>query len=354
MTRIEQHGLVLIERVPRALFLGQARHTLKMVTVVNNLAFMDGQVEILVIGGSFAGLAAAKALARSNRSVAVIDSGSPRNEPSPRASNVLGREGEAPVDIVATARQEALNYGVELLEGRAVQVQQRALSDYADGIGFVVQYEQNSREIAECVARRVILATGLSDEVPDLPGLSEGWGEDVLHCPYCHGYEYRGRRVAILATNSFIAHFAALFARLSEVTVVEHAGEIDEESRRLIEAAGARIVSGPAISVKRSAGVSVELAGGVEVEADAVAVMPYFRANADLYTAMGGELEELPNGVQVPTDEVGQTSIPGLWAAGNVADVQAMLEGAVAHGVKVAAMLNANMEMADLQARAEN
>lgn len=325
---------------------------LQVKIIVNNLAGMDIRAEILIVGGSFAGLAAAKTLARCRRSVVVVDVGRPCNEASLRASNVFAQEGAVPTDLLTAARQEAVDYGVEIVEGSIADAGQRALASHRDGIGFTARCELTSGESAEIVARRIVLATGLTDEVPDLPGLSEGWGKDVLHCPYCHGYEYRDQRVAILATNPFIAHFAALFARLSEVTVVEHAGEIDQDSRKLIEAAGARIVPGPALSVQRSEGMSVVLAGGVELDTDAVAVMPYFRANAELYTALGGELEQLPPGTQVPTDAMGQTPIPGVWAAGNVADVSLMLEGCAAHGVKVAAMLNANMEMCDLQERA--
>jgi thioredoxin reductase (NADPH) len=156
--------------------------------------------DVAVIGGGAAGLSGAIALGRSLRSVVVIDAGEPRNASSHAAHNVLGREGISPPELLSAGRREAEQYEAEFREGRAVAARR------VEG-GFEVEYDGG----ASVRVRRLLLASGLVDELPDIPGVRELWGKSVLHCPYCHGYEVRGKRIGVLGTSDHNIHQAFLF-----------------------------------------------------------------------------------------------------------------------------------------------
>ena len=168
-------------------------------------AAADSSVDVIVVGAGAAGLAGAVALGRSLRSVIVIDGGDPRNAVSAHAHNILGREGVRPLDLLAEGRREAEAYGVRFLDDNA-RVARR------HGEGF--ELELVGGTIVR--ARRLLLATGLTDELPDVPGLREFWGSSVLHCPYCHGWEVRGQHIGVLATSAASVHQALLFRQLTE------------------------------------------------------------------------------------------------------------------------------------------
>ena len=173
---------------------------------------MNETYDAVVIGGGAAGLAGAVALARSRRSVLVVDAGEPRNAPATGVHNFLTRDGTPPSEIYQAGRAEVAKYGGHVETGRVT-----ALS--RDGERFTVRI--GGRAVT---ARRLLAATGLRDELPDVPGLAERWGIDVLHCPYCHGWEVRDQRIGILATGPAAVHQAMLFRQLSpHVTVLAHA-----------------------------------------------------------------------------------------------------------------------------------
>ena len=176
--------------------------------------------DVVVVGGGAAGLSGAMALGRSKRSVLVIDAGEPRNSPADHAHNYLGREGINPMELLEIGRAEVAAYGVEVLADRVV-----GLSGEADS--FLVTTEGGRRY----GARRVLVTGGVVDELPDVPGLAERWGTDVLHCPYCHGWEVRDRAIGVLATSPMAGHQAMLFRQLSDdVVVVVHDGvELPDE-----------------------------------------------------------------------------------------------------------------------------
>jgi thioredoxin reductase len=167
---------------------------------------MNQSYDVVVVGGGAAGLAGAVALARSRRSVLVVDAGDPRNAPASGVHNFLTREGTPPAEIYAAGRREVTRYGGTLQAGRVT-----ALS--RDGGRFAVHIEDQAVS-----ARRLLVATGLRDELPDVPGLAARWGIDVLHCPYCHGWEVRDQRIGILATGPGAVHQALLFRQLSPPT----------------------------------------------------------------------------------------------------------------------------------------
>lgn len=299
-------------------------------------------VDVAVIGGGSAGLAAAVALARSRRDIVVIDGGEPRNAPSERAHNVLGNEGISPLELLAKGRAEAESYGVRILQGRVTRA-----SGKADD--FTLEVDGSSEPVH---ARRVILATGLIDDLPEIPGVREGWGISVLHCPFCHGWEVRDQRIAILSRDAVAVHQAALFAQLSDdVTVFLHEAPAPNDEQRLqLEALGVEVVEGPIerLEVDGTQVRAVQLVDGSSHQVDAAVVAPRFNARTELYEALGGEAEQTDFGLRIPADQRGMTQLPGVWAAGNSSELMAMVTGAMASGVSTGAAVHAELMFTDL------
>jgi thioredoxin reductase (NADPH) len=292
--------------------------------------------DVAVIGGGAAGLSAAVVLARSLRSVTVVDAGEPRNAPAAGAHNVLAREGISPHELLAAGRQEAQHYGAEVRHDRAVGARR-------DAAGFEVDLDSGET----LRARRLLLASGLVDELPDVPGVRELWGRSVLHCPYCHGYEVRGQHIGVLGTSAFSVHQALLFQQLSDdVTLFVHTmPDPGDEAWGQLAALGVRTVSGSVDRLHIEDGIlrAVVLEDGHEFGVDAVAVAPRFVARAELYEKLGGQLAEHPMGWFVPTREMGRTDVPGVWAAGNVSDLSASVSVAMGEGVTAAGAINADL-----------
>lgn len=293
-----------------------------------------------VIGGGFAGLSAAVALGRSLRRVAVIDDGDPRNAPSPHAHNVLGREGAAPRDLLAAGRAEATAYGAEFVDGRvatAARIGEHFLVTLADG--------------RRLTARRILLATGLHDVLPEVPGLPERWGIDVLHCPYCHGYEVRGQRIVVLGTSPMAAHGTLLFRQLSpDVTLLlTDPAWLEPDDRERLLAIGVRIVDGTPAEIlaedDRLGGV--RLADGSVLPADAVVVAPRMEARGELFEQLGGGLTDHPVGRFVEVDALGKTAVDGVYAAGNTSNLAATVTVASGAGMMAGAAINGELAMLD-------
>jgi len=183
---------------------------------------VEERYDVVVVGGGAAGLSGALALVRSRRRVLVIDAGSPRNAPAGHVHNFLTRDGTPPGDLLALGRAEVAGYGGEFVDG-AVAAASR------DDDGFVVTLA-DGREVR---ARRLLVTSGLVDELPDVPGLAERWGRDVLHCPYCHGWEVRDQPIGVLATGALAVHQALMFRQLSaDVTLLLHTGAARPPTRR--------------------------------------------------------------------------------------------------------------------------
>jgi thioredoxin reductase len=299
--------------------------------------------DVAVVGGGAAGLSAAVTLARSLRSVVVVDAGEPRNAPAAGAHNLLGREGIAPSELLATGRREAAGYGAEIRSGRALAVRRTDTGfelDLADG--------------SSLRARRLLLASGLVDELPDVPGVRELWGRDVLHCPYCHGWEVRSRRIGVLGSGPMTAHQALLFRQLSDdVTVFLHSGpELDAEPAEQLDALGVPIVRGTVsrLAVEDGRLAAVVLEDGRSFPVDAVAVAPRFVSRDDLWAQLGGTLTEHPMGAFIEAGLMGRTALPGVWAAGNAGNLSAMVGMSAAEGVAAGAAINADLVAEDAQA----
>ncbi|WP_420039909.1 NAD(P)/FAD-dependent oxidoreductase [Gordonia sp. MP11Mi] len=300
--------------------------------------------DVVIVGGGAAGLAAAVALGRSLRSVLVVDAGAQRNLPSEAAHNVLGREGISPGDLLRVGRAEAESYGVEFVDGTATGAQ----CDESAG-GFTVDVDGGTT----VRARRVVLASGLVDVLPDIDGVRQAWGHGVLHCPYCHGYEVRGRRVGVIASIAPQAvHQSLLFARLADrVTVFANGVDFDQEQRADLDVMGVNVVHGVVSRVHVDGREARAIAVGDDrYDVDAVVVAPRMLARTELYERLGGRAEEHPMGRIIPADENGATPVPGVWTAGNAGDLAAMVASAAGAGVKLGAFVNADLVADDVRA----
>lgn len=293
--------------------------------------------DVAIVGGGAAGLSAAIALGRSLRSVVVLDAGRPRNAPAAGAHNLLGNEGIAPLDLLAKGRDEAVGYGVDI---RTTEVPHVTRNNHG-------HFEIQTSAAAPVTARRLLLATGLTDELPEVPGVAELWGSSVLHCPYCHGYEVRGKRIGILGASPMSVHQTLLFRQLSDdITLFTHTmPPLSEKEAQQLSALGVRIVGGPVarLDIAEDTLHAVVLDDGTTVERDALVVAPRFVVAADLYTRLGGTLAEHPAGQIIPTDQFGATELPGVWAAGNNADLSAMVAVSMGAGVMAGAAINADL-----------
>ncbi|MEO7233818.1 MAG: NAD(P)/FAD-dependent oxidoreductase [Lapillicoccus sp.] len=302
--------------------------------------------DVAVVGGGPAGLSAAIALARSRRSVVLVDAGEPRNAPAAGAHNVLGQEGVPPLELLRRGRAEAEAYGVERRHGRVEAVRR-------DDSGFALSLEDG----ATLRVRRLVLATGLVDELPDVPGVAELWGRSVLHCSYCHGWEVRDLRVGVLATSAMSVHQALLFRQLTDhLTLFLHTvDDLGDEAWEQLGALGVEVVTGVVDRLRSEAGElrAVVLQGGPEVAVDALVVAPRFVARGDLYQQLGGTLTDHPMGAFVETDPMGRTAVDGVWAAGNSRDLSAMVSASSADGVRAGAAVNADLVTADTAAAVE-
>lgn len=298
-------------------------------------------VDVVVVGGGSAGLGAAIALARSLRSVIVVDAGRPRNAPSDHAHNVLGREGISPLELVAAGRSEAIAYGVHILDDEVTA------AAHVDG-----GVEVTTARGKQITARRLILATGLTDVLPDVDGVAACWGKTVLHCPYCHGYEVRGQRIGVLATGPMATHQALLFRQLSDdVTVFAHTATPDDEAMAQLRAVGVKIIDGDVARIAHDGDQVrlVVLADGAEFPVDAVVVGPRFEARAEIFEWLGGTVSEHPMGHFVETVMMGRTNVDNVWAAGNIADLSAMVSVSSGAGVMAGAAVNADLVLDDVR-----
>jgi thioredoxin reductase len=302
--------------------------------------------DVVVVGGGAAGLSGALALVRSRRSVLVVDGGQPRNAPAAHMHNYLSRDGMAPSELLAVGRAEVAGYGGQIVAGSVVTVER--LDGDEGRAGFRVALSDGTG----VYARRLLVATGLVDELPDVSGVAERWGRDVIHCPYCHGWEVRDQAIGILATGPTTVHQALMFRQLSaDVVVFQHtAPALPEEQAEQLAARGITIIEGEvsALEVREDRLAGVRLRSGVLVPRQAVVVAPRFRARADLLRALGLETTDLAIaghvvGSYVAADAMGATSVPGVWVAGNVADPMAQVIMVAAAGLKVGALINADL-----------
>jgi thioredoxin reductase len=300
--------------------------------------------DVVVVGGGPAGLAGALILGRARRSVLVIDAGEPRNAPAAAVHGFLSRDGTSPTDLAEIGRSEVRGYGGHLVEGRAI-------SAAPSGNGFSVILD-DGRVVG---ARRLLVTTGLVDELPDVAGVRERWGRDALHCPYCHGWEVRDQAIGILGSGPKAVHQALLFRQLSaDVILFLHTAPAPtEEEAEQLAARDITVITGEVDSLEidgdRLSGV--RLRDGTVFPRQAVAVGPRFVARSDVLNGLGLEPTAHPLGVgeYIAADPTGLTAVAGVWVAGNVTDLMANVVTSAAAGATAGAAINADLISEDVQ-----
>lgn len=283
----------------------------------------DETYDVVVVGGSVAGLSAALVLGRARLRVAVVDAGHPVNEGVAHSQGFLTNDGVAPAELVARGRAEVAGYGVALVDDVVTGVEP------VDG-GFAVAREGGPA----LMGRRLVLATGMRIPLPDLPGLAEVWGGDAANCPFCHGYEARDRRIGVVGEPPFVAHLSALLTQWSDDVVA-------------FAPAGTEVAAGVVLDERPPVGLVVEdgRLRGVEVESGAVVPREALFVGAmavpssPLPADLGCALDEL--GFPVVDDD-GRTSVPGVWAVGNAVTMKRGLVESAASGSAAARMVVAD------------
>ncbi|MGS0688370.1 NAD(P)/FAD-dependent oxidoreductase [Nakamurella sp. GG22] len=291
--------------------------------------------DVAVIGGGSAGLSAAVALGRFARSVVVIDNSAPRNAVAGHVHNLLTRDGTDPVELYRLGRMEVERYGGRLVTG--------TVSSVRGSVGaFIVQLD--SRVIR---AARIVVATGGRDELPDVPGLASRWGKDVVHCPFCHGFEVRDQRIGVLATGPMAVHQAMMFRLLSpHVTVLAHTAPPPADQCKDLAERGMTVVTGTVAEVlshdDRLTGIRLEDGNHVDLEALVVATTVHTRA--DFLAPLGLRPSDFVvnghvMGTRIDTGPNGSTTVPGVWIAGNAGEPMAQVVNAAAGGLAAASAI---------------
>ena len=296
------------------------------------------EFDVIVIGGGAAGLSAALVLTRARRSVLVIDSGLPRNLPAAHMHGFLSRDGMPPRDLLAIGRDEVEGYGGTILSGAVTDVVNEGTSGFRVGL-------RDGRPVR---TRRLLVATGLRDEIPDIPGLWDRWGRDVLHCPYCHGFEIGDGKLAVLGGSPAAVQYALIVRQWTDdLAYITPRESLTAGERERLNARAITIVEGDAqrITVRGDRLEAVELADDRVVRCDALFVPPRFVPNNGLLLSLGCDADD--DGWAV-TATNGLTSIPGVWVAGNVANPRAQVITAAGEGSAAAIAINADLVEEDV------
>lgn len=305
--------------------------------------------DAVIVGGGVAGLSAALVLGRARRTVVVIDAGSPRNAPADAAYGFITRDGAHPERLLSVAREDLEPYAVRFLDGTA----DRATRTSG---GWSVSL-QDGRDVP---GRHVVLASGLRDVLPEIPGAREAWGRGLLQCPYCHGWEVRDKPLGVLGSVETSVHQALLLRQWSDdVTFFPHLlGPLSEDDERSLRNRGVRVAEGTVEGLALGPGNGgaprrlrgVRLDDGSLVPCAAVFCEPGADAGTPLITALGCEMRD--DGC-VSTDDIGRTSVDRVWAVGNVADPAAQLVPAAGDAYRVAVAVNALLVEEDCEASAQ-
>ncbi|MET0268148.1 MAG: NAD(P)/FAD-dependent oxidoreductase [Duganella sp.] len=285
--------------------------------------------DVIIIGGSFAGLAAALQLGRAGRKVTVLDTGRPRNRFAGHSHGLLGHDHKPPLDILAEARQQLVRYPtVRLVNARAESVS-GAIDD------FCVITDDNE----QLKARRLILSYGVADQMPDVPGFAESWGTSIVPCPYCDGFEVAGQHWGLVWSGPQSYQSARLFRDWTDkLTVFADGHDIPAEIHAELALRNINVVLGRIVEIARQGGhiSTVNLDTHHNVAVDVLFAHPRTRLSASLHEALGLATLDTPTGIVLKVDERRQTSMPGIYAAGDLSTpflpsvTQASSQGAMA------------------------
>jgi len=273
-----------------------------------------------------------------------VDAGHPRNAPAAHTHGYLTRDGAAPLELLRLGREEIRTYGNEIIPGEVTSVERVSEGHYratlADG--------------SEHLARRVLITTGLVDELPDVPGIWERWGKDVVHCPYCFGWEIRDEPMALLGGAAHSVGQALMWRQWTDdlTLIVSDLSTLSAEQREQLAARDIRVIEGKVtgLEVADDRLTGVHMAAGDIVPLRVLIVAPRFTARGGVLSGLGIGTEEHPMGIgaQVSADPTGRTGEPGVWVAGNVTDVSAGIMQATASGVLAAAAINGDLVQEDI------
>jgi thioredoxin reductase len=297
------------------------------------------EFDVVVVGGGAAGLSAALVLRRARRRVLVVDNATPRNAPAAHMHGFLSRDGLPPLDLLAIGREEIAAYGGRIANDTVTGILNGGKSGFRVELGVG----------GSVAARRLLVASGLRDELPDIPGLRERWARDVLHCPYCHGYEVRDKALGVLGWFPQAVGYAQIVRQWSDdVVYFAPTGTLTPSAREQLAARAIVVVEG---SVRRVRVVEdqlegVELDDDRTVHLDALFVPPRFVPNNELLLELGCESDD--DGWPT-THSDGRTSVAGVWVAGNVANPRAQVITAAGEGSATAIAINADLVEEDIR-----
>lgn len=287
--------------------------------------------EVIIIGGSYSGLSAAMALGRSLRKTLVIDSGKPCNEQTPHSHNFLTQDGKAPKEIASIAKDQVGKYStVNFYDGKATHAKKTET-------GFEVTTEDEQ----VFTSKKIIIATGIKDEIPTIQGFAECWGISLIHCPYCHGYEYKGKKTAIIANGDRAFHISSLVKNLTDnVTVLTRGkSEFTTEQKEKLLNNNIAVIETEISELKHKSGMveKILFADGKQIEFDAVYGAFPFHQHSEIPKQLGCEFTEMGH---IKTDFMQKTNIPGVFVCGDNSSMMRSVANAVMTGNVAGAMVN--------------
>lgn len=287
--------------------------------------------DVIIVGGSYAGLSAGMALGRSLRRVLIIDSGLPCNRQTPHSHNFITQDGEKPAVIAAKAREQVLQYHSVMFKNGLVIAGRKTIT------GFEI--ELNSGEVLK--AGKLIFATGIKDKMPDIEGFADCWGISVIHCPYCHGYEVRGKKTGVLANGDAAFHYAPLLHNLTKDLIVYTNGKstLTAAQADIFERHGIPVVEKEITHIQQNNGQikAIAFADGSTAQLEALYARPDFEQHCSIPAALGTKLTE--HGL-LEVDMFQQTTVPGIYACGDATSLMRSVANAVAAGNLAGAMVN--------------
>ena len=291
---------------------------------------LTNHFDVIIIGGSYSGLSAAMALGRSLRKVLILDNGKPCNAQTPHSHNFITHDGESPFEIAVAALEQVLKYTTVVLK------KQKAVGAEKTDTGFEIKTESE-----EFSAKKIILATGIRDILPDIKGLKECWGISVIHCPYCHGYEFRNQKTGIMANGERAFHLAGLVKNLSDNVTIYTNGKADFSEEQLAKFSQNNMeIIEPNVSeiVHNNGNLSeIVLSDGKSCEMTALYTSFPFEQHSDLWKQLNCELIETGH---IKVDHLQKTSVDGVFACGDNSSPMRAVANAVFTGNLTGAMLN--------------
>lgn len=290
--------------------------------------------DVIIIGGSYAGLSSAMALGRSLRNVLIIDSGKPCNRYTPHSHNFITQDGAVPGEIAAKAKEQVLQYDtVKFFEGYATKGKKTEN-------GFEIAVQSGER----FSAKKLVFATGVKDVFPDIKGFEECWGKTVIHCPYCHGYEFKGGKTAIIANGDKAFHLASLVNNLTDKITIVTGGKADFKDVQSAKLKNHQIniveKAVKAIQHQNGSMTALIFADGTKENFGAAYAAIPFEQHCKIPEMLGCELTEQG---YIKVDMFQKTTVPGIYACGDNASPMRSVANAVATGSLVGAMVNNEM-----------